>query len=92
MNRVYQVYKGLQDAGRDILLPAPPLASYDGQEKGHVPNHGHGQIDRPDPHKGRKNFKTCLTVLLSSELEKKCYILSVLQKFSYQIQNFKKFC
>ena len=71
MNRVYQVYKGLQDAGRDILLPAPPLASYDGQEKGHVPNHGHGQIDRPDPHKGRKNFKTCLTVLLSSELEKK---------------------
>ena len=60
MNRVYQVYKGLQDAGRDILLPAPPLASYDGQEKGHVPNHGHGQIDRPDPHKGRKIFKTCL--------------------------------
>ena len=70
MNRVYQVYKGLQDAGRDILLPAPPLASYDGQEKGHIPNHGHGQIDRPDPHKGRKNFKTCLTVLLSNELEK----------------------
>ena len=49
MNRVYQVYKGLQDAGRDILLPAPPLAH---ESDGHVPNHGHGQIDRPDPHKG----------------------------------------
>ena len=72
MNRVYQVYKGLQDAGRDILLPAPPLASFDGQEKGHIPNHGHGQIDRPDPHKGRKNFKArltahCMNVILNDQ-------------------------
>ena len=90
MNRVYQVYKGLQDAGRDILLPAPPLASYDGQEKGHVPNHGHGQIDRPDPHKGRKNFKTCLTVLLSSELEKKMLHFKCFTKIFVSNPEFQK--
>ena len=49
MNRVYRVYKGLQDAGRDILLPAPPLES--GDDLGQVPNHHHGVIDKPDPHK-----------------------------------------
>ena len=26
-NRVYRVYKGLQDAGRDFILPAPPVAT-----------------------------------------------------------------
>ena len=26
-NKVYRVYKGLQDAGRDFILPAPPLAT-----------------------------------------------------------------
>ena len=26
-NKVYRVYKGLQDAGRDFILPAPPVAT-----------------------------------------------------------------
>ena len=50
MNRVYQVYKGLQDAGRDILLPPPPLAHESGNPDSNLIRHG--QIDRPDPHKG----------------------------------------
>ena len=68
MNRVYQVYKGLQDAGRDILLPAPPLASFDGQEGGHVPNHGHGQIDRPDPHKVEDRIKLLANIEMDEDL------------------------
>merc|ERR1719500_1435294 len=68
MNRVYQVYKGLQDAGRDILLPAPPLASFDGQEKGHIPNHGHGQIDRPDPHKVEDRIKLLANIEMDEDL------------------------
>ena len=68
MNRVYQVYKGLQDAGRDILLPAPPLASHDGQEGGHIPNHGHGQIDRPDPHKVEDRIKLLANIEMDEDL------------------------
>jgi len=49
MNRVYQVYKGLQDAGRDILLPPPPLAHESGNPDSNLIIHG--QIGRPDPHK-----------------------------------------
>lgn len=67
MNRVYQVYKGLQDAGRDILLPAPPLAH---ESDGHVPNHGHGQIDRPDPHKVEDRIKLLANIEMDEELIK----------------------
>ena len=28
MNRVYKVYKDLQAAGQDILLPAPPIGKF----------------------------------------------------------------
>ena len=66
MNRVYRVYKGLQDAGRDILLPAPPLES-SGEDWAQHPNHG--VIDRPDPHKVEDRAKLLAQIEMDAQLE-----------------------
>lgn len=64
MNRVYQVYKGLQDAGRDILLPAPPVES-----AGENPDQfRHGVIDRPDPHKVEDRVKLLAQIEMDAQL------------------------
>ena len=78
MNRVYQVYKGLQDAGRDILLPAPPLApsgdggvaNQPGGGGGADPNNfRHGVLDRPDPHKVEDRVKLLAQIEMDAQLQ-----------------------
>jgi len=69
MNRVYQVYKGLQDAGRDILLPAPPLDHHDSNSNVADPNQfRHGVLDRPDPHKIEDRVKLLAQIEMDAEL------------------------
>ena len=65
MNRVYRVYKGLQDAGRDILLPAPPLES--GDDWGQNP--ANGVIDRPNPRKVEERAKLLAQIEMDAQLE-----------------------
>jgi len=67
MNRVYRVYKGLQDAGRDILLPAPPLES--GEDFNQAFHQNHGVIDRPDPHKVEDRAKLLAQIEMDAQLE-----------------------
>ena len=67
MNRVYRVYKGLQDAGRDILLPAPPLES--GDDFNQAFHQNHGVIDRPDPHKVEDRAKLLAQIEMDAQLE-----------------------
>ena len=61
-NKVYRVYKGLQDAGRDFMLPAPPVATAvpvgkigTGKDPESVlelnPNVRHGEHGAVDKHK-----------------------------------------
>ena len=61
-NKVYRVYKGLQDAGRDFILPAPPVATAvpmgkvgTGKDPESVlelnPNVRHGEHGAVDKHK-----------------------------------------
>ena len=45
-NRVYKVYKELQEAGQEFIIPPPPLDAMENN-----PNIRHGVIDRPDPHR-----------------------------------------
>jgi len=60
-NKVYRVYKGLQDAGRDFILPAPPVATLVPIGKAGTrkdpesvlelnPNVRHGEHGAADPH------------------------------------------
>lgn len=44
-NKVYKVYKELEKAGQDFIIPPPPVESLDN------PNIRHGVIDKPDPHR-----------------------------------------
>ena len=64
MNRVYKVYKDLQEAGRDILLPAPPLANH-----GEIPgDFNHGVIDKPDPHKVEDRVRLLAQIEMDAQL------------------------
>jgi len=72
MNRVYRVYKQLQDV-QDILLPAPPLNNDDGDGIPQVnPHHNHfgGVLARPDPHKVEDRARLLANVEMDSELER----------------------
>ena len=46
-NRVYKVYKELQEAGHEFIIPPPPIDVKDQNN----PNIRHGVIDRPNPHR-----------------------------------------
>jgi hypothetical protein len=37
MNKVYRVYKGIQDVGRDLILPAPPIGDNEFGDGSQVP-------------------------------------------------------
>jgi len=68
-NKVYRVYKGIQEAGRDLILPLPPLnePQNDGLSRA---NFHHGVIDRPDPHKVEDKAKLLAQVELDAQVIK----------------------
>lgn len=71
MNKVYKVYKGIQDAGKDILLPAPPIGPSGSEDIGVNPNHflHHGGVlDRPDPHKVEDRAKLLAQIEMDAQL------------------------
>lgn len=68
MNRVYQVYKGLQDAGRDILLPAPPLDRDNNADHPDPNQFPHGVIDKPDPHKVEDRVRLLAQIEMDAQL------------------------
>ena len=67
MNRVYQVYKGLQDAGREMLLPPPPLAHDPDHPDSNLIRHD-GVIDRPDPHKVEDRVRLLAAIEMDDQL------------------------
>ncbi len=70
MNRVYKVYKELQEAGRDLILPAPPIdQGADGAPVEHHPNMPHGVLDRPDPHKVEDKAKLLAQIELDAQID-----------------------
>ena len=71
MNRVYQVYNKLGQAGQDILLPAPPLDPMGAREDAdHNPNQfRHGVIDRPAPHKVSDRAKLLAQVEMDAQID-----------------------
>ena len=72
MNKVYKVYKGIQDAGKDILLPAPPIGPSGSEDIGVNPNHHFlhhgGVLDRPDPHKVEDRAKLLAQIEMDAQL------------------------
>jgi len=71
VNKVYRVYKGIQDVGRDLILPPPPLFDdSDGLELNVKQNFHHGVIDKPDPHKVEDKAKLLAQVELDREVKK----------------------
>jgi len=66
MNKVYRVYKGIQEAGRDFMLPPPPIV--DPQSDGANLNFHHGVIDRPDPHRLQDKAKLLAQVELDAQV------------------------
>lgn len=71
-NKVYRVYKGIQDVGRDLILPPPPPFddAVDGVEINVKLNFHHGVIDKPDPHKVEDKAKLLAQVELDREVKR----------------------
>lgn len=71
MNKVYRVYKGIQDVGRDLILPAPPINDPDSADGsfGVNPNQHHGVMDKPDPHKIEDKAKLLAQIELDKQIE-----------------------
>jgi hypothetical protein len=71
MNRVYRVYKELQEAGRDLMLPAPPVDHEADRLGQHDLNfHGpHGVINKPDPHKVEDKAKLLAQIELDAQID-----------------------
>ena len=72
MNKVYRVYKGIQDVGRDLILPAPPIddpEASDGGQGLNPNNNHHGVLDKPDPHKVEDKAKLLAQVELDKQID-----------------------
>ncbi len=70
MNKVYRVYKGIQDVGRDLILPAPPIHDPESEDGDSAlnPNLRHGVLDRPDPHKIEDKAKLLAQIELDNQV------------------------
>jgi hypothetical protein len=70
MNKVYKVYKGIQDVGRDLILPAPPIHDPESEDGDSAlnPNLRHGVLDRPDPHKIEDKAKLMAQIELDNQV------------------------
>jgi hypothetical protein len=70
MNKVYRVYKGIQDVGRDLILPAPPILDPEAGDAEAVlnPNLRHGVLDRPDPHKVEDKAKLLAQIEMDQQV------------------------
>ena len=79
-NRVYRVYKGLQDAGRDFILPAPPVATAipmgkvgTGKDPESVlelnPNVRHGEHGMLDKHKIEDKSRLLAQIELDEQIK-----------------------
>ena len=79
-NRVYRVYKGLQDAGRDFILPAPPVATAipigkvgTGKDPESVlelnPNVRHGEHGMLDKHKTEDKSRLLAQIELDEQIK-----------------------
>ncbi len=61
--KVYKVYKEFRDAGREFMIPPPPLEHLDN------PNVRHGVLDRPDPHRVDDRARLMAQVDLDRDVE-----------------------
>ncbi len=61
--KVYKVYKELREAGREFILPPPPLDQLDN------PNVRHGVLDGPDPHRVDDRARLMAQVEMDSAVE-----------------------
>ncbi len=61
--KVYNVYKGLRDAGREFIIPPPPLDRLDN------PNVRHGVLEGPDPHRVDDRARLMAQVEMDSAVE-----------------------
>ena len=79
-NKVYRVYKGLQDAGRDFILPAPPVATVvpigkigTGNDPESVlelnPNVRHGEHGSVDKHKIEDRSRLLAQIELDEQIK-----------------------
>ena len=79
-NKVYRVYKGLQDAGRDFILPAPPVATLvpvgkigTGNDPESVlelnPNVRHGEHGAVDKHKIEDRSRLLAQIELDEQIK-----------------------
>lgn len=70
VNRVYNVYKRMQKAGPDLLIPAPPH----GDEFSEIPGGGklirHDDFEHPDPHKIEDKAKLLAKIEEDVEIDK----------------------
>lgn len=80
VNKVYRVYKGLQDAGRDFILPAPPIATAvpmgkvgTGKDPESVlelnPNVRHGEHGEVDRHKIEDKSRLLAQIELDEQIK-----------------------
>ncbi len=66
-NRVFKVYKDLQAAGHEFMLPPPPVDNAAGAFDN--PNVRHNVLDRPDPHKVDDRARLLAQIEMDEQIE-----------------------